>query len=106
MKAIFCSSCGEIHGLRSGHVEECGCGLSLGRWLDPQRGIAQFAERAPGAVFVLGIHNGFLMTGDTSVWKDADGYLFKTQESPVVRIRPGHSNDTSLISVEEMLDVG
>lgn len=103
MKALFYKLCGELHGLRLDTVEACGCGNAAGRWTDPRTGIAEFAERQPNTVFVLGIHNTLLETGDTSCWENADGYLFKEQRSPAVRIRPGFSSDTSLIDFDELI---
>jgi hypothetical protein len=71
--------------------------LALYLELDMHTGAVLSAARN---ISMLGVHNGFLLEPPHKrhqVWRDADGYLFKTYESPVVRVPPGWSNDTRLV---------
>lgn len=106
MKAIHCTRCHDIRALSVGHVVVCECGCAAGAWRDPIRGKAIFYEAAEGCVEVIGVHNHFLTEPGINerykVWENADGYLFKTYQSPVIRIRPGMSNDTILGTFDEV----
>jgi hypothetical protein len=108
VKAILCSNCGTIDGLRADERHVCGCGGVHGRWADPRRGLAlimepipgsRVARRQPWASWVLGIHNGFLFTNppDYRAWDDGGEHLFSRSQSSIVRVRPGTSSDTLLV---------
>lgn len=107
MKGLFCCACGDIVGLRAGETVSCQCGRCSGGWDDPAKGLAwYFAEDRP-LLWGLGFHNNFLThPGSTweahHVWETADGYYFKSMESPVVKFRPGFTNDTRWAEAEEV----
>jgi hypothetical protein len=130
MKALYCSACGAIIGLpQDTQVWGCRCKRVYARWIDPERGICQFAEFAepfivahggeplsldePEHAWLLGIHNAILQGAfrreprgpnylEYRSWQDADGTLFKTYESMIVRVRPGGTSDSTFVSMDEL----
>lgn len=99
MKALACGGCGDIRAL--GHAGgpcdwvSCSCGLTVARWVDPQRGMAEF--RDPGAglrtyCFLLGLNNRVLspaLAGQLSEFAD-----FRTAHKEATRA-PGYIFDSS-----------
>lgn len=103
MKLMIAKCCGEIVVPNSipKRPRMCECGQSAVWWDDPQTGalaVWRFSDSYPMPE-VLGIHNTFLEVEmsrlglvdksqiDTIV-EGADGYLFKTLHSPIVRVSP------------------
>lgn len=110
---MFCSRCFDFRALSPEQMDKrwaivaCQCGTVEGRWTDPMRGLAIFREDGrdrPRHAWLIGIHNEFLLTEDPRlahrVWDTAEGYLFKSYESPVIKVRPGQSSDTRFVSME------
>lgn len=99
MKGFFCTVCGDIRGLSYPERVTCKCGRCSGGWDDPERGLAWFYALDHGVLWGLGFDNRFLQHSGCTweahhVWETADGYYFKSMESPVVKYRPGLTNDT------------
>lgn len=107
MKLLFCQSCGDILApLRKDLAARwCRCNRHAVWWVDGQRGILRLHDRygENDAAYVLGINNDFLScphritAQDVKDINDAtpDTYLFKRIGSPLIRVRPGESNDTA-----------
>ena len=110
MKGLFCLRCGDIRGLRAGETVYCSCGRCAGGWDDPERGLAWFYTENRDDLWGLGFDNRFLLhPGSTweahHVWQSADGYYFKSMESPVVKFKPGFTNDTRWVDFAEYRDL-
>lgn len=107
MKGLFCLACGDIRGiLDTGYPTTCECGACSAGWDDPRKGLAWFFATDRRKLWGLGFHNGFLShegaTWDAHhVWETADGYYFKTMESPVVKFKPGFTSDTRWATDEQ-----
>lgn len=113
MKLLFCEICGDIIApyRRPMLPRFCGCKRHAVWWTEPRAGILRVNDtREPAGrmprrpkVYVLGITNLLLscplQSLDASVITDIidaheDHYLFRRWRSPIIRIRPGESNDT------------
>lgn len=116
MKLLFCQDCGDIIAPRptANVPRDCACGRHAVWWVDPSAGILRVCDRHGfksgdhegwpriARAFVLGMHNAFLTWPEdvdakvVSLILDStpDSYLFKRQNSVVIRIRPGESGDT------------
>lgn len=105
MKALYCSACGDIRGLRSDQIVQCACGRCSGGWDEPYQGLAWFYCDDPDLLWGIGLHNGFLSEPNLVkahlVWQDAVGYAFLTYGSPVVKFKPGQTRDTRWASNRE-----
>lgn len=114
MKLLYCQICGDIIAPFRGNLKPrwCLCERHAVWWVDGTRGILRVYDKEGPTVagpahynqmcYVLGINNHFLHhPGDINaeVVKQLDvecpdSYLFKRWHSPIIRIRPGYSNDT------------
>lgn len=99
MKGFFCTECGDIRGLQTGRPVSCSCGRCTGGWDNPSTGLAWFYAEDRRVLWGLGFDNRFLRHEGATweahhSWEDADGYYFKSMQSPVVKYRPGFTNDT------------
>lgn len=110
MKALACGACGDIRALDpSGAWVGCRCGNVRARWLDPERGTAEFTGDYPSA-FLLGLNNRLLgpaLQGGTTIFEDArklhgaatdaPGYVFDKSKAAcwAVIVRPGQTSDVT-----------
>lgn len=121
MKLLYCQDCGDIVAPARANfkVRWCDCGRHAVWWEngaagklvvhdkikgDSHKGSGSHYEGFPNdgdpRAWVLGLHNAVLMADrltadDTRALIDAaDGYLFKTRGSLVIKLRPLESNDT------------
>lgn len=124
MKLLFCGHCATlvVPDARPRQPRSCPCGRHLVWWEDPISGILRVHDRyrtlqiytheetsweGPSAswrpaCWIIGLHNGWLTHHaggraaiDQVLADTPDTYLFKTQGSIAIRIRPGESNDTA-----------
>jgi hypothetical protein len=130
MKALYCAACGSIIGLpQDDKIWGCRCNRVYARWVDPKRGTCMFAETAdpvnaladdppvslaaPLYAWLLGINNAILRGAQAKEprgpsyleyrdWMNAEGTLFKTYESVIIRVRPGETSDSQFVSMERL----
>ncbi len=108
MKLLFCLQCTDIIApLPTPNVPRyCQCGEHAVWWIDPVKGVLRVWSKhgARDKAFVLGLHNRFLTMAENAdpkvsikvlLEETPAYYLFKTWDSPIVRIRPGGSSDTA-----------
>lgn len=108
MKLLFCQDCGDIVAphRQDMKVRWCNCRTHAIWWVDGTRGILRVHDTRGynRYAFVIGLHNRFLgFPGNHIGAEDVkailddtpDTYIFKRINSPVIRIRPGYSNDTA-----------
>lgn len=96
----------------AGETIECRCGNLRGRWVDPQRGIAEFAARNRALGFGIGFNNQFLvpaLQGETAMHADArrlhdiattaPGYVFDKVRAGcwAIVFKPGSTSDTAWV---------
>lgn len=121
MKLVWCRECGDIISPGIEKAKRCVCGYTIAKWQDPQRGILHVASRMGEAshLKVLGINNAWLNRSEAVLmspqWADdeihkhvaettsagAEGYLFKTRNSPIVMVDAGRGDvvyDASLLN--------
>jgi hypothetical protein len=119
MKLMFCEDCGDIvaPSRTDFKVRWCDCGRHAVWWEDGVAGMLVLHDKVDGCTdrpdsdydgfpkggpraWVLGIHNAVLIADHLSadhvkeLIDRAEGYLFKTRESLIIKIRPLDSNDT------------
>ena len=104
MKLLFCATCGDIQALHYYKAATCNCGKCMGRYTEPFKGQAVFTEvgeSRPKNIWVLGIPNPFLnnLPPDYRIYKEFlnIGMEFKTNETLLLRIRPGDTGDTKFV---------
>lgn len=117
MKLLLCQECYDIVAPNPTNLlcRTCICQRHTVWWVDGAKGILKVCDchQENNAAYVLGINNQFLRyPGEITAHvvkqiDDAcpDTYIFKRIHSPLIRIRPGQSNDTSWATREELLEV-
>lgn len=113
MKLMSCAHCGDfISPYREPRKPRwCQCGAFAVWWEDPATGVlrvhAKIGAHLDPNAWVLGIHNGFLTLPEPIkahhvaqlLNETPDSYIFRRIGSPIIRIRPGESNDTAWASL-------
>lgn len=106
MKLMVCAHCNDFISPFSEPRKPrwCQCGMHAVWWENPHTGALRIHRKFPSDrnAWVLGINNSFLMLPEPITAEDIkriddecpDSYLFKRIHSPLIRIRPGQSNDT------------
>lgn len=112
----------------------CRCRRVYARWVDPDRGTCMFTEFVeplpddakrsdpspptrdePECAWLLGIDNAILRGAwakpprgpsylEYRDWMNAEGTLFKTYESVIIRVRPGESSDSRFVTADELFE--
>lgn len=107
MKLLMCRVCGDTISPHRQNLKPrtCECGEYSVWWVNGAAGVLEVrANRGnKGHAWVLGINNSFLTLPEPISAHDIkriddecpDSYIFKRIHSPIIRIRPGQSNDTS-----------
>lgn len=107
MKLLFCTSCGDITApfRKDREVRYCRCGRHYIWWEDGEKGIVRVHDtrKINDSAYLLGVHNGFLMYPHSHTKEiisllletTPDYYIFKTQNSLIIRFRPGESSDSA-----------
>lgn len=121
-KLLFCEECIDIVAPNPSPREPrwCRCRHHAVWWEDPKHGILRVFEEgaeyrpleearqgwarklSPHRAYVLGLHNDFLafpgvhskQSINEIILTTPESYLFRTQGTVIIRIRPGASNDT------------
>lgn len=114
MKGLACGRCADVRSLPNlpplFEWIECRCGNMRARWVDPERGIAEYAAKQTEFAFGVGFNNQFLipaLRGETAMHEDArrlhdlatdaPGYVFDKSGAScwAIIFRPGATSDTS-----------
>jgi hypothetical protein len=113
MKLLYCQQCGDIIApyRQVNKVRYCNCRRHAVWWENPAMGILRVCDTdgtpngwpIQASAYVLGLHNDFLQWPgrlDALAYTEIldqtpDNYLFKQQNSVIIRFRPGETGDTS-----------
>lgn len=117
MKLLFAECCGDIIAPfpEPFQARSCRCRRHWVWWENPVAGVLRVCDRqavwsedtawirSPKECWIIGLHNRFLTHPGRITREDVtailaatpETYIFKRINSPVIRIRPGESNDTA-----------
>lgn len=122
MKLLYCERCGDIiapyRDIKKPRY--CICATHAVWWEDPVKGLLRVCDtvgdkgypHVAAEAYVIGITNAFLSypgklslkTIEDIIDMHDDYYLFKRQQSCVIRIRPGETGDTMWAPLPEKND--
>lgn len=105
MKLMICHDCSDFVVPASlPNVKFCRCARHAVWWEDAQAGTIRVYDKLSGAAcWLLGIHNGLITYPQKSsadlirqiIDATPDSYLFKRQQSLIVKFRPGETSDSA-----------
>lgn len=107
MKLLHCAYCGDFISPYKTPKEPrwCQCKAYAVWWENPLTGVLRIHAKLGNYenAYVIGINNAFLYLPEPISAEDVkriddecpDSYLFKRIHSPIIRVRPGQTNDTA-----------